>query len=128
MKTAFLAFLMTVSIGTSVFAADKVCFGAKDSELTSGIVLKARITKNQVILKAIKGEFRYEGSYSAYHLNDNRDNGKIYLIYRGEMRRSYQEHILIEDNLLEASTRGHLEIRKDGDLVAPIIFTCQDAR
>lgn len=126
MKMFFAISILTVTLGSNALASSKVCFGSTKNEETKGLVMTAEITEGQIILKTVKGDF-YNGTYSAANSTINGRDGETYLEYNGEDS-DYQDDIMVDQNLLQDSTTGLLQIRARGEGFFNSVFVCKDAR
>lgn len=119
-------FVFSVSSLTSA-ATNKICFGSKQDDDTRGVVMSATISKKSVTLKTLKegSNFSYNGSYPTYGTKVKGRDGHIYLEYKGE-NLDYQDVIMVDEDLLQAETKGLLQIRARGEGFFNDVFFCRD--
>lgn len=122
------ASLLVLALGpTAMATSNKVCFGSTKNYETKGVIILAQIDRQQITLKTIKGEFYSAGrTYPAYNSSSKGRDGKVYLHYKGEYT-DYQERIMVDQDLLNSSTTGLLQIRARGEGFFNSVFVCRDA-
>ena len=111
--------------GSNALASYKICYGSTKSQETKGLVMLARIDSQKISLKTIKGDY-VNGTYPADHSSIAGRDGKTYLQYKGENDFEYQNFVLVDKNLLHASTTGLLQIRARGEGFFNAVFVCRD--
>ncbi len=126
---------LALFISSSALASSKVCFGSTKNDETKGVVISAEISTQAVTIKGVKNSQRTigqgtigdGGTYPAYNTKVKGRDGKTYLEYQGEDL-DEQNIILVDENLLQNSTSGLLQIRARGEGFFNSVFVCKDAR
>lgn len=118
--------LIAALFSANAMAANKVCFGSKQDSYTKDMVMVAEITAENVKLTTTKaGEFEYNGTYPNSGETLKGDDGVQYLDFLGEYV-DVQDHILINESLLNSGTTGLLQIRGRGEGFYNYVFVCRD--
>ena len=126
MKFFFAISMLTVTLGSNALASSKVCFGSTKNDDTKGVVMTAEISGQEITLKTVKGDF-YNGTYPISNSTIHGRDGETYLEYQGESS-DYQDDIMVDQNLLQGSTTGLLQVRARGEGFFNSVFICKDAQ
>jgi hypothetical protein len=128
LKAFKFAFIASLFAGSTAMATTKICFGAKSDSNTVGAVLEIVLSKKDIHIRNVKGEFYQNGTYEAYGSTSTGKDGKIYLDFRG-VAVDAQDVIMVEDVLFRKGTVGLMKIRaRDPETFYQSTWVCRDPK
>jgi hypothetical protein len=124
-QTLSMTVALSLILSASAFAASKkTCFGVAEAK---GQSFTVRLTQKTAVVSKAEGELEgLEGPFERIEDTQGR-NGKNYITYDLGTNDG-TNHLLVEEGLLKARTKGYAKVRNRGEGFFESSYLCRDSK